>query len=67
MGARQGRDPAGGVAAGLADPLNYDLLDHIWEAIVEAAVAWWQEHEAHTAAQMAERLTHLLTVITLRG
>lgn len=53
-------------AAGLEDPLDHDLLDHIWESIVEAAVQWWQEHEDHTAEQMAERLTRLLAVVTLR-
>lgn len=54
-------------AAGLVDPLDHDLLDHIWESIVEAAVAWWQEHDDHTAEQMAQRLTRLLAVVTLRG
>ena len=54
-------------AAGLADPLDHDLLDHIWESIVEAAVAWWQEHDDHTAEQMAQRLTRLLAAVTLRG
>ena len=54
-------------AAGLADPLDHDLLDRIWESIVEAAVAWWQEHDDHTAEQMAQRLTRLLAAVTLRG
>ena len=54
-------------AAGLADPLDHDLLDHIWESIVEAAVAWWQDHEDHSAQEMAARLARLLAVVTLRG
>ena len=54
-------------AAGLTDPLDHDLLDRIWESIVEAAVAWWQEHDDHTAEQMAQRLTRLLAAVTLRG
>lgn len=54
-------------AAGLEDPLDHDLLDHIWESIVEAAVRWWQDHEDHSAEGMAERLTRLLAVVTLRG
>ena len=54
-------------AAGLGDPLDHDLLDHIWGAIVDAAVQWWQEHEDHSAEQMAERITRLLAVVTLRG
>lgn len=54
-------------AAGLTDPLDHDLLDRIWEAIVEAAVLWWQDHEGHTAQDMAARLTRLLAVVTLRG
>ena len=65
MGAAGTRDVL--EAAGLTDPLDHDLLDHIWESIVEAAVAWWQEHEDHTAEQMAQRLTRLLAVVTLRG
>lgn len=54
-------------AAGLSDPLDHDLLDNIWGAIVDAAVRWWQEHEDHSAEQMAERMTRLLGVVTLRG
>lgn len=53
-------------AAGLDDPLDHDLLDRLWESIVEAAVSWWQDHEDHSAEQMAERLTRLLAVVTLR-
>lgn len=55
------------VAAGLDDPLDHDLLDRIWESIVEAAVRWWQDHEDHSAEDMAERLTRLLAVVTLRA
>jgi len=54
-------------AAGLDDPLDHDLLDHIWGAIVDAAVQWWQEHEGHSAEQMAERITRLLAAVTLRS
>lgn len=54
-------------AAGLDDPLDHDLLDRIWESVVEAAVRWWQEHEDHSAQDMAARLTRLLTVVMLRG
>lgn len=53
-------------AAGVDDPLDHDLLDRLWESIVDAAVNWWQDHEDHTAEQMAERLTRLLAVVTLR-
>lgn len=52
-------------AAGLDDPLDHDLLDRIWEAIVAAAVHWWQDHEDHSAEEMAQRLTRLLAVVTL--
>lgn len=55
------------VAAGLDDPLDHDLLDRIWESIVEAAVRWWQDHEDHSAEDMAERLTRLLAVVMLRA
>lgn len=54
-------------AAGLSDPLDHDLLDHIWESVVEAAVVWWQDHEDHSPQDMAQRLTRLLAVVTLRG
>lgn len=53
-------------AAGLEDPLDHDLLDRLWESIVEAAVRWWEDHEDHSAEEMAERLTRLLAVVTLR-
>ena len=53
-------------AAGLEDPLDHDLLDRIWESIVAAAVRWWQDHEDHSAQDMAARLTRLLGVVTLR-
>lgn len=53
-------------AAGLEDPLDHDLLDRIWESIVEETVRWWQDHEDHSAQDMAERLTRLLSVVTLR-
>lgn len=53
-------------AAGLEDPLDHDLLDRIWESIVEEAVRWWQDHEDHSAQDMAARLTRLLSVVTLR-
>lgn len=53
-------------AAGLEDPLDHDLLDRLWESIVEAAVRWWEDHEDHSAEEMAERLTRLLAVVTMR-
>ena len=53
-------------AAGLQDRLDHDLLDRLWESIVAAAVQWWQDHEDHTAQEMAQRLSRLLAVVTLR-
>ncbi|WP_435200999.1 TetR/AcrR family transcriptional regulator [Janibacter sp. GS2] len=53
-------------AAGVDDPVDHDLLDRLWEAIVAAAVQWWQEHDEMSAADMAERFTRLLAVITAR-
>ncbi|MDN5716729.1 MAG: TetR/AcrR family transcriptional regulator [Janibacter sp.] len=52
-------------AAGLQDPLDHDLLDRIWESIVAAAVIWWEDHEDHSAQDMAARLARLLSVVTL--
>lgn len=54
-------------AAGLEDPLDHDLLDRLWEAIVAAAVQWWQEHEELSAADMAARCARLLGVVTARS
>ena len=54
-------------AAGLTDSLDHDLLDRVWEAVVDATVRWWQEHEEQSAEAMAERLTRLLAVVTLQG
>lgn len=53
-------------AAGLEDPMDHDLLDRLWEAIVAAAVQWWQEHDELTATEMAARCTRLLGVVTAR-
>lgn len=53
-------------AAGLEDPLDHELLDRLWESIVAAAVQWWQDHEDHSAQDMAARLTRLLGVVMLR-
>lgn len=52
-------------SAGLTDPLDHDLLDRLWESIVAAAVTWWQDHEDHSAEDMAARLARLLGVVTL--
>lgn len=52
-------------AAGLQDPLDHDLLDRLWESIVAAAVTWWEDHEDHSAQDMAARLARLLSVVTL--
>ena len=52
-------------AAGLEDPLDHDLLDRLWESIVAAAVTWWEDHEDHSAQDMAARLARLLSVVTL--
>lgn len=53
-------------AAGVADPMDHDLLDRLWEAVVAAAVQWWQEHDELSAADMAERCSRLLLVVTTR-
>lgn len=51
-------------ASGVDDPLDHDLLDRLWEAIVAAAVQWWQEHDEMSATDMAERFTRLLGAVT---
>lgn len=50
--------------AGIEDPVDHALLDRLWEAVVAAAVRWWEEHEELTAEEMAERCTRLLAVVT---
>lgn len=51
-------------ASGIDDPVDHDLLDRLWEAIVAAAVQWWQEHDEMSATEMAERFTRLLGAVT---
>lgn len=53
-------------AAGVDDPRDHELLDRLWEAIVAAAVQWWQEQEDLSAADMAARCTRLLVAVTAR-
>ncbi|WP_200946651.1 TetR/AcrR family transcriptional regulator [Janibacter sp. Soil728] len=63
MGTVGTRDVLSG--AGLTDPLDHDLLDRLWESIVATAVTWWEDHEDHSAQDMAARLARLLGVVTL--
>lgn len=53
-------------AAGVEDPMDHDLLDRLWEAVVAAAVQWWQEHDDLGAEEMAGRCARLLHVVTAR-
>jgi AcrR family transcriptional regulator len=37
------------------DPLDADILTHIWYATIASVIGWWRHHPDHTAADMAIR------------
>src|SRR5699024_6769906 len=51
-------------AAGVEDPMDHDLLERLREAVVAAAVQWWEEDVDLVAEEMAGRCARLLRVVS---
>ncbi|MER6262557.1 TetR/AcrR family transcriptional regulator [Streptomyces sp. NPDC059688] len=47
--------------AGHDDPLDHQLLDHVWQYTVAAVMRWWSDHPDQSAAEMTARCARLLT------
>ncbi|MEU4929685.1 helix-turn-helix domain-containing protein [Streptomyces yokosukanensis] len=49
--------------AGHDDPLDHQLLNHVWQYSVTAVMRWWSEHPDQSAAEMTARCARLLTAL----
>lgn len=45
------------------DPLDADLVTHLWYGVVSAAVAWWRNHTEQTAEEMVMRIQRIFSVL----
>ena len=46
-----------------ADPLDADLVTHLWYGTVSAAVAWWRHHPEQTADEMTARCERIFAAL----
>lgn len=46
-----------------ADPLDADLVTHLWYGTVSAAVAWWRHHPEQTAGEMTARCERIFAAL----
>lgn len=49
--------------AGDDDPLDHDLLNHVWQHAVTAVMRWWFEHPEQSTAEMTARCARLLAAL----
>ncbi|MEU3908252.1 TetR/AcrR family transcriptional regulator [Streptomyces goshikiensis] len=49
-------------AAGHADPLDADALNHVWQGLVATLVRWWIKHPDESPDAMARRCARLFAV-----
>ncbi|MCX4528812.1 MULTISPECIES: TetR/AcrR family transcriptional regulator [unclassified Streptomyces] len=49
-------------AAGSADPLDADALNHVWQGLVATLVRWWIKHPDQSPDAMARRCARLFAV-----
>lgn len=47
----------------VTDPLDSDLVTHIWYGTVSAVVAWWRKHPEQTADEMTTRFQRVCTAL----
>ncbi|MEU4087739.1 TetR/AcrR family transcriptional regulator [Streptomyces aureus] len=45
------------------EPLDADLVTHLWYGTVSAAVSWWRHHPEQTADEMAARFERVVAVL----
>ena len=45
------------------DPLDADLVTHLWYGTVSAAVAWWRHHPEQTADEMTARCERIFAAL----
>ncbi|MFF3446499.1 TetR/AcrR family transcriptional regulator [Streptomyces sp. NPDC002667] len=50
-------------ASTAVEPLDADLVTHLWYGTVSAAVAWWRHHPEQTADDMAARFERIVAVL----
>ncbi|MFS4093562.1 TetR/AcrR family transcriptional regulator [Streptomyces sp. AF1A] len=49
--------------AGHDDPLDHQLLNHVWQYAVTAVMRWWSDHPQQSAAEMTARCARLLAAL----
>lgn len=49
--------------AGHDDPLDHQLLNHVWQYAVTAVMRWWSDHPHQSAAEMTARCARLLAAL----
>lgn len=49
--------------AGHDDPLDHDLLNHVWQHAVTAVMRWWFEHPEQNTSEMTARCARLLMAL----
>jgi AcrR family transcriptional regulator len=49
------------------DPLDADILTHIWYGIISSVIRWWRHHPEHTATEMAARCERVFATIARSG
>lgn len=65
MGAAGVSDVLG--AAAVADPLDADLVTHLWYGTVGAAIRWWRRHPEQSAEEMAARFRRVAGAVLVPG
>ncbi|MFD5567648.1 TetR/AcrR family transcriptional regulator [Streptomyces cadmiisoli] len=53
-------------AAGHDDPLDHDLLNHVWQHAVTAVMRWWYDHPEQSPAEMTDRCARLIGALGAR-
>ncbi|MDC0771727.1 TetR/AcrR family transcriptional regulator [Streptomyces sp. HD] len=49
--------------AGHEDPLDHDLLNHVWQHTVTAVMRWWLGHPDQNTSEMVARCARLLVAL----
>jgi AcrR family transcriptional regulator len=49
------------------NPLDADILTHIWYGIISSVIGWWRHHPEQTATEMAARCDRVFAAIARSG